>query len=90
MTVSIIIINVVSAFFFFAGFDPFDECSKGLADIFASERESNANHRPPDARQTVARNSWSNTPPGNDRYFTQMNKDVSQQYSLFGDTSQGI
>ena len=75
---------------FLAGFDPFDECSKGLADIFANERETNVNHSVEDAKPTAAPSNWSNVPAGNQRYFTHMNKDISQQYSLFGDTSQGI
>jgi len=68
------------------GFDPFEESNKGLSDIFAIETESGANQN---AKPNVGQNSWPNIPGGNDNYFARMNKDISQQYSLFGDTSQG-
>ena len=75
---------------FLAGFDPFDECNKGLADIFANERESTVDQSVDDAKPAAAGSTWSNVPAGNEHYFTHMNKDISQQYSLFGDASQGI
>eukprot|EP00795_Rhopilema_esculentum_P012807 gene12807-3546_t len=73
------------------GFDPFDECNKGLADLLASEKQAALGSNIQEVKPNASRATWPDlTADTSKDMFTQINKDVSQQYSLFGNTSQGL
>ena len=73
--------------FLFLGFDPFEECNKGLANLLATEAKaySQSSNEP----NGLNPSSWQN-PPSDP--FAQLNKNVNpnQQYSLFGDSGAGL
>ena len=81
---------IKSAALSLVGFDPFDECNKGLADLLASEKQAALGSNIQEVRPNASRATWPDlTADTSKDLFTQINKDASQQYSLFGNTSQG-
>ena len=75
----------------FLGFDPCDEYNKGLAELLATEAKTYGCSTNNEAvASNLGNQSWPESSASSSGFFTQVNKDTSQQYSLFGDTSPGM